>query len=118
MSKNVLTEKFFLPTKTSDSVHSPPNFSQALGDETDFSKPDTIRVIEKFLVDCSEAVSKRYTRYGALEKRLSCFRAYLIQWSLHFYICSLKQRYQYETEISSVSPPSESRTNMKALRKG
>ncbi|KAK2555497.1 E3 ubiquitin-protein ligase rnf213-alpha [Acropora cervicornis] len=37
---------------------------KALGDETDFSKPDTIRVIEKFLVDCSEAVSKRYTSYG------------------------------------------------------
>ena len=35
---------------------------QALGDETDFTKPHTMRVIEKFLVDCSEAVSKRYTR--------------------------------------------------------
>ncbi|XP_068694638.1 E3 ubiquitin-protein ligase rnf213-alpha-like [Montipora foliosa] len=37
---------------------------KALGDETDFTKPDTMRVIEKFLVDCSEAVSKRYTSYG------------------------------------------------------
>lgn len=35
---------------------------QALGDETDFTKPHTMRVIEKFLVDCSEAVSTRYTR--------------------------------------------------------
>ncbi|KAJ7339580.1 hypothetical protein OS493_005983 [Desmophyllum pertusum] len=37
---------------------------KALGDETDFTKPHTMRVIEKFLVDCSEAVSKRYTSYG------------------------------------------------------
>ncbi|XP_068694646.1 E3 ubiquitin-protein ligase rnf213-alpha-like isoform X2 [Montipora foliosa] len=37
---------------------------KALGVETDFTKPDTMRVIEKFLVDCSEAVSKRYTSYG------------------------------------------------------
>ncbi|XP_022783821.1 E3 ubiquitin-protein ligase rnf213-alpha-like [Stylophora pistillata] len=37
---------------------------KALGDETDFTKPQTMRVIEKFLVDCSEAVSKRYTSYG------------------------------------------------------
>ena len=36
---------------------------QALGEDTDFAKPHTMRVIEKFLVDCSEAVSKRYTRY-------------------------------------------------------
>ena len=38
------------------------SFKQALGDEADFAKPQTMRVIEKFLVDCSEAVSKRYTR--------------------------------------------------------
>ncbi|XP_078381354.1 E3 ubiquitin-protein ligase rnf213-alpha-like isoform X3 [Oculina patagonica] len=37
---------------------------KALGDETDFTKPHTMQVIEKFLVDCSEAVSKRYTSYG------------------------------------------------------
>lgn len=48
-------------------MHSPPTFLQALGDETDFSKPEAIRVIEKFLVHCSEAVSKRCIRYGVLE---------------------------------------------------
>ena len=39
---------------------------QALGEDTDFAKPHTMRVIEKFLVDCSEAVSKRYTRYDCV----------------------------------------------------
>ena len=39
---------------------------QALGEDADFAKPHTMRVIEKFLVDCSEAVSKRYTRYDCL----------------------------------------------------
>ena len=60
MCQSVLFPRFFLPTKTWDWEHSRSNFSQALGDETDFSKPDAIRVIEKFLVDCSEAVSKRW----------------------------------------------------------
>ncbi|PFX29705.1 E3 ubiquitin-protein ligase RNF213 [Stylophora pistillata] len=40
---------------------------KALGDETDFTKPQTMRVIEKFLVDCSEVVSKRYTRKAVRE---------------------------------------------------
>ena len=57
-------------------MHSLPTFSQALGDETDFSKPETIRVIETFLVHCSEAVSKRCIRYGVLET--SYFRLHLI----------------------------------------
>ncbi|XP_067056125.1 E3 ubiquitin-protein ligase rnf213-alpha-like isoform X2 [Acropora muricata] len=37
---------------------------KALGDETDFSKPEAIRVIEKFLMHCSEAVNKRCIRFG------------------------------------------------------
>ena len=97
-------------------MHSSPNFSQALGDETDFSRPDTIRVIEKFLVDCSEAVSKRYTRYGAI--KTSYCRPHLIEWSFQVYICTLNQKYRYEGEVSSVSPSPEPRTNVKVQRKG
>ena len=44
---------------------------QALGEDTDFAKPHTMRVIEKFLVDCSEAVSKRYTRCDCVIKVIS-----------------------------------------------
>lgn len=77
MCKNTLTERLFLLTKTWDLVQSPPNFAQVLGDETDFTKPNTIRGIERFLVNCSEAVSKVYSRYGSLET--SFFRPYLIQ---------------------------------------
>ena len=57
---------------------------QALGEDTDFAKPHTMRVIEKFLVDCSEAVSKRYTRYDCVIKvingrgRRTNFLLYLI----------------------------------------
>ena len=46
-------------------------YLQALGEDTDFAKPHTMRVIEKFLFYCSEAVSIRYTRYDCVIKVIS-----------------------------------------------
>ena len=46
-------------------------YLQALGEDTDFAKPHTMRVIEKFLFDCSETVSKRCPRYDCVIKVIS-----------------------------------------------
>ena len=46
-------------------------FSQALGDETDFTQPRTMRVIVRFLNNCSEAVSQRHNRSVVFS--LNCF---------------------------------------------
>ena len=39
---------------------------KAIGDDADFSRPDTMQVIERFLEKCSEAVSKRNNRLAFL----------------------------------------------------